>query len=525
MASATKKRRLKNKSKYQSQRILDRKTNRLIPRSKIQIDKIGIRRRIWQESYWDFLQEVWNEVIAEEFKKNWHIKVMADEFQDSAELVFQMKPKECDKIFNVPPGSSKSSTLSLFSTPWCWIRMKSLRFLGVSWDADLSLDIGNKARRCVRSELYRETFPEIVIAKDQDTKGFFANVYGGERRATSIGANIIGRHSHIHVIDDPLSPAGVRSEADIDTANKFLRETLPSRCVDKLVTPSILVMQRLGVDDPTAERLARRGGTPVKWFCFPARLQDNVRPKKYRKKYKYVKKDKDYYLDPVRISQKALDNAYEELGSYGFAGQYEQRPVPISGGMFLWEKGQILMAPPIGEFERVYRWWDKAATKEGDAAYTAGVLMGALKNPLAVPRFWILDVVRGRWDTHAREQVIKKTAQMDFQTWGKKYHIGLEQEPGSGGKDSAQGTIYNLAGFKVIAERATGEKFDRAVPFSDQWNAGNVGIAKGGLWIPSFMEEVKYFGPGAKYLDQVDCCSAAFNKLLKKKLRVGGGGF
>lgn len=520
MATASRKRK-----KYESARILDRKTNRLIPRNKIVIDKVAIRRRLWQACYWDFLQELWNEVIAETFLKNWHIKVMADEFQDSAELVFKMQPKECDKIFNVPPGSSKSSTLSLFSCPWTWTRMPSLRFLGVSWDADLSLDIGNKARRCIRSQLYQETFPEIVIAKDQDTKGFFANVFGGERRATSIGANIIGRHSHIHVVDDPLSPAGVRSEADIDTANKFLRETLPSRCVDQLVTPTLLVMQRLGVDDPTAERLGRRGGTPVKHFCFPAKLQDNVSPKKYRKKYKYVSKYKDYYLDPKRISQKVLDNKIEELGSYGFAGQFEQRPVPISGGMFLWEKGRLLTPPPVSEFERVYRWWDKAATADGDSAYTAGVLMGVLKNPLSVPRFWILNSVRGRWDTHAREQVIKKTAEQDFAVWGKKLYIGLEQEPGSGGKDSALGTIYNLAGFRVIAERATGEKFDRAVPFSDQWNAGNVGIAKGGLWIPEFMEEIKYFGPGCKYLDQVDCCSAAFNKLFKRRLRVGAGGF
>lgn len=501
------------------------KTKHYLPTDRLTFDKVALRRRICRESYWDFCQEFWGEVIAEEMKKNWHMRVMADEFQKSMELVFQMKPKEYDLIFNVPPGSSKSSILSLLSCPWCWTRMPSLRFLGISWDADLSLDIGNKARRVVRCDLYQETFPSIVLAKDQDTKGFFGNTKGGERRATSIGANIIGRHSHVHVVDDPLSPAGTRSEADNLLANLYLKETLPSRCVDQSITPQILVMQRLGVDDPTATRLGRTRGTPVKHFCFPAILGDNVLPKKFRHKYKYVKKFDNYYLDPKRLGQKVLDNKLEELHSYGFAGQFLQQPVPISGGMFLWQKVRILPCPPVKLFERVYRWWDKAATSEGDGAYSAGVLLGVLLDKNAVPRFWVLDSIRGRWDTHAREQVIKNTAAADLEKWGRKMFIGIEQEPGSGGKDSAKGTIYNLAGYKVIAERATGEKFDRAVPFSDQANAGNVAIAKGGLWIPDYIEEMKYFGPGCKYLDQIDCCSAAFNKLFKRRMRVGAGGF
>lgn len=500
---------------------------RYLPVDRIVIDKVAIRRRLCQESYWDFVEEFWNEVIPETLEVNWHMKVMAREFQKIMEPVFRMEPKEYDLIFNVPPGSSKSSLLSILSCPWCWTRMPSLRFLGVAWGADLSLDFGNKARRLVRSKKYQETFPEIQITKDQDTKGFFANTLGGERRSTSVGADIVGRHAHVHVIDDPISPEGTLSEADLQKANRYIKETLPSRCVDKAVTPQITVMQRLSVDDPTAQRLARTKGTPVRHFCFPAKKQDNVKPKKYRKKYKYVKKWDDWYLDPKRISQTVQDNMFEALGSYAFAGQFEQRPVPLSGGMIHWEKLQRLPQPPVAQFERVYRWWDKAATKEGSGAYSAGVLFGVLANKKAVPRFWVLHVVRGRWDTHAREQVIKRTAEEDFIIWKNKYNIGLEQEPGSGGKDSAMGTIHNLAGFRVIAERATGDKLERAVPFSDQCNAGNVALADDGGtggWIPGFLEEAKYFGVGAKYLDQIDCCSASFNKLYRRRLKVGGLG-
>jgi hypothetical protein len=35
------------------------------------------------------------------------------------------------------------------------------------------------------------------------------------------------------------------------------------------------------------------------------------------------------------------------------------------------------------------------------------------------------------------------------------YEIGIEQEPGSAGKESAEATIRNLAGKRVFADRVT----------------------------------------------------------------------
>jgi predicted phage terminase large subunit-like protein len=172
----------------------------------------------------------------------------------------------------------------------------------------------------------------------------------------------------------------------------------------------------------------------------------------------------------------------------------------------------------------VIRFWDKAATKDGDGAYTCGILIGRTKNAHEVPRFWILDVIRGRWDTHTREKIIRQTVEMDDAVYGFTLTTGMEQEPGSGGKDSAEHTIRNLAGFKVYAERPTGDKFERAVPFSDQVNAGNVGIKKA-EWNGAYVEEMKYFGPTCKYKDQIDGTSGGFNKLARKRIHIGCGGY
>ena len=160
---------------------------------------------------------------------------------------------------------------------------------------------------------------------------------------------------------------------------------------------------------------------------------------------------------------------------------------------------------------KTVRYWDKAATKDGTgsstASYTAGVKMCVFRNG----QFLILDVVRGRWGTDEREAIIKSTAIND----GRNVHIGLEQEPGSAGKDGVQATIRNLAGFSVTADRPTGDKAYRADPFSVQVNNGNV-ILMNADWNKAFKEELEMF-PNGTYKDQVDAAAAAFNMLAGKK--------
>jgi len=148
------------------------------------------------------------------------------------------------------------------------------------------------------------------------------------------------------------------------------------------------------------------------------------------------------------------------------------------------------------------RYWDKAGT-DGGGAYTAGVLMGRDKDGV----YYVLDVVRGQWGAAERERVIKQTAQTD----GKRVHIWIEQEPGSGGKESAEATIRNLSGFRIFSERATGDKAVRAEPYAVQVEAGNIKVVSA-EWNQAFIDEHKTF-PVGKYKDQIDASGGAFNKL------------
>ena len=148
------------------------------------------------------------------------------------------------------------------------------------------------------------------------------------------------------------------------------------------------------------------------------------------------------------------------------------------------------------------RYWDKAGTEDG-GKFTAGVLMARTTEGL----FWIEDVVRGQWSALKREQIILETAESD----GPSVHVWVEQEPGSGGKESAEATVRMLAGYIAHADRVTGDKVTRAQPLSAQAEAGNV-VLTAAPWNRPFLRELHSF-PDGKFKDQADAASGAFNKL------------
>ena len=218
----------------------------------------------------------------------------------------------------------------------------------------------------------------------------------------------------------------------------------------------------------------------------------------------------DDLFDPLRLPRSILKESRVLLGEFGFSGQYGQNPVPLGGGMFKVERIRIDDAPADNNIKRRVRFWDKAGTA-GGGAYTVGTLLGVDSDN----RYWVLDVVRGQWDSSEREKVIQQTAEAD----GKTTIIGLEQEPGAGGKESAEATVRRLAGFRVRIDRPTGDKALRADPFSSQVNSNNV-FLKRADWNSDYLEELRFF-PASTYKDQVDASSGAFNLLCAKKKRVG----
>ena len=177
---------------------------------------------------------------------------------------------------------------------------------------------------------------------------------------------------------------------------------------------------------------------------------------------------------------------------------------PTAGKVFNRAWFKAAKARPV--VARRVRYWDKAGTA-GGGALSAGVLVSRTPDG----RTYIEDATTGHWSALERERVIKQTAQAD----GVGVRVVVEQEPGSGGKESAEATVKSLAGFNVRLDRATGDKYERAGPLSAQAEAGNVYFVEGD-WNEAFLRRAHAFAPGGSELkDDVDAAVGAFNFLAK----------
>lgn len=489
---------------------------------KLAFDEYDLVRSITRKSFYQFLIEFWDEVATDPLIPAWYIKYMCDVIQKNAELILKRKPKKYDYIIiNIPPGSTKSTVLMRLLNAWVWARDPSRNFIGASFERGLAVELAGDTRMLIKSEKYQRCFPEVVIRGDMDAKGTFGTTKGGKRYSTGTTGNVTGKHGDIVAVDDPLNPRAARSEALTLSVNRFIRETLSSRKREKSITPTFLIMQRLSQDDPTGMLLEMaensNGKLRIKHICLPAVLSNRVKPSSLKKNYV------DGLLDPVRLSRDVLDK--EKLnGEFYFAGQYEQSPIPAGGGMFKTEMIKTGIAPPNPAVPKFWvkqvRYTDKAGTYE-DGCYTASVRMGKDKEG----RFWVLHVDRYRQESRAREDRMHQVATLD----GKPVVQVIEQEPGSGGKESAQASARNLAGFRVVLDRPTGDKTYRADPFAGQVNGGNVYLADEGAikglpqkWHSAYINEVQFF-PHSKFRDQGDASSGAFKHLTTALIKPRAG--
>lgn len=466
-----------------------------------------------RRSFFHFLETFWPEVSNDEFKPNWHIELLCDELIELAEQVANHQPKKHDLIINIPPGTTKTITCSIMFPVWCWTKWYWMRFITASYSGALSLESAEYSRDLVKSEKFRSYFSYLSIKQDKDTKSNFrvqkllqdgTIQLGGNRYSTSVGGTLTGFHGHILLVDDPLDPNRAISEVELNNSNRWMEQTLSTRKVDKAISPTVLIMQRLHQNDPSGHMLAKKKEN-VRHISLPGEIRNykkEVKPKELIKKYK------DDLLDPNRMNWVVMKDMEADLGQYGYAGQVGQRPTPPGGGMFKVSMLTIIeQMPSLTNMISVVRAWDKANTQDG-GAYTVGLKMYRFSSG----KFIIADVKRGQWSTDERERIIKATAEAD----GPSVSIYVEQEPGSGGKESVEATIRNLAGFKVYADRPTGDKVFRADPASVAVNNGDV-LLLNSSWNYEFIEELRNF-PFSTYKDQTDAFSLAYAKLARRKL-------
>lgn len=446
-----------------------------------------------RRSFFFFVQTFWDVIINEKPVWNWHIKFLCDELQYVATRVKNRLPREYEYyVINVPPGSSKSTIISEMYVCWVWTIDASQRFICGSFASTVSEDIADKCKRIFTSDRYKTLFPEVGIRKD--TKTHLQTLKNGERYTTSTGSGITGIHAHQIIIDDPLNPQQAANEKDRDNANIWISETLSTRQVDKAVTVTILVMQRLHENDPTGNLLAKKN-LKIRHICLPATISDFVRPTEC----------KNYYvnglMDEVRMTHEILDAMKVKLGSYGFAGQFDQVPADLKGGIIKRNWLEVIDGTWSGKLIRFVL--DTAYTEDNDND-PSGFLSYYKENNCVVITNW--ESLRLEFPDLTKHTVsfAKNNGYTNKST--------VRVEPKASGKSLVQQirkeTDLNISE-SINPEK---DKVTRATAITAKLESGRVKLLRG-AWNEAFLTEVCTF-PRAKHDEAVDCLVMAVNEEL-----------
>lgn len=447
-----------------------------------------------------FIEEGWHVLEPNKlFVPNWHIDLICDHLEAITHGKFLEMGLPNRLLVNVPPGTMKSLIISVFWPAWEWgpMRLPSMRFINTSYSDTYVVRDSRRMRDLVMSPWFQALWGDHVELKRSGERSF-SNTRTGSRDGVPFGSLTGGRGDRL-VIDDPHSTETAESDAERRRTVRIFLESVPLRVNDARESAIIVVMQRLHPKDVSG--IIKEKKLDYIHLNLPMEFEaDNrcVTPLG-----EDPRTEEGELLFSERFPRDVVERDKKSLGSYGTAGQFQQRPAPREGGLFKrhWFADRIVGAAPRGLTE--VRHWDLASTKKSNSPRTAGVRMGRAGDGT----FYVTHVVATREEGSAVPALIKGTAELD----GKGVHVSLPQDPGQAGRVQAQALVKMLAGWRVKAAPESGDKWSRAQPFADQCEAGNVYLVAGD-WNEDYIDELCEAGG---LMDQIDASSGAFGYLLE----------
>ncbi len=424
---------------------------------------------------------------------NWHLQVIA------AKLTAVREGRIRRLIINLPPRHLKSLMASIAFPAWCLGHDPSAQILCVSYAQDLSDKLGRDCRGIMMSPWYRQIFP-TRLAQHRQAVQEFITTRQGYRLATSNGGVLTGRGADLILIDDPLKPEEALSEAQRQAANEWYDHTLYSRQNDKQHGAIVIIMQRLHEDDLIGHVLAQE---PWEVICFPAiaeadevhRIETIWGPRCFRRRQGEA-------LHPDREPLDTLDRIRRTIGEYNFAGQYQQSPAPLGGGMVKedWFKRYAANQRPES-FDRIEQSWDTANKATELSDFSVCTTWGVKGKDL-----FLLGVFRRRLEYPALKRAVREQQNLFDAN-----EVLIE--------DKASGTQLIQ---ELIADGCHGvtryqpecEKVMRLHAQTGMIENGFVHIPETAPWLAQYLHEMTVF-PKGKHDDQVDS-TAQFLDWFKK---------
>src|SRR5947208_278632 len=417
-----------------------------------------------------------------ELARSWHLDVIA------AKLTAVRQGTIRRLIINLPPRHLKSRMASPAFPAWCLGHDPSAQILCVSYAQDLADKLARDCRSTTISPWYQRIFPTRLAPQRQAVQEFITTRQG-YRLATSTGGVLTGRGADLILIDDPLKPEEALSRARREATNEWYANTLYSRLNDKCSGAIVIIMQRLHEDDLVGHVL---GQEPWEVVCFPAIAEaEEVHeiatiwgPRRFTRR-------RGDALHPERESLATLEHIRRTIGEYNFAGQYQQAPAPLGGGLVkaAWFKRYAENERPE-RFERIVQSWDTANKATELSDFSVCTTWGMRDKNL-----YLLGVLRRRLEYPALKRAVRE--QRD--------HFGANVvliEDKASGTQLIQELIADGC-YVVTRYQPTTDKIMRLHAQTGMIENGFVHIPETAPWLAEYLHEMTVF-PNGKHDDQVD---------------------
>jgi len=425
-----------------------------------------------------------------EFQHNWHIDVIAEALE-------QCRTGKLRRlIINVPPRSLKSHMTSISFVAWLLGHNPAAQIICASYAQDLSNKLAADCRSLMATDLYQDLFQSTRLATGRSAVHDFTTTAKGSRLATSIDGGVTGRGADFIIIDDPLKPDEALSETQRAAVNNWYDHTLVSRLNDKRTGCIILIMQRLHEDDLVGHVLA---GEQWKLLRFPAIAEKDelhvietpYGPRSFRRRAgEALHKERE----PLEI----LNNVRERLGEYHFAGQYQQDPAPLGGGLVKaeWFKTYTEADKPT-KFELIFQSWDTANKPTELSDYSVCTTWGVKERHL-----YLLHVFRERLSYPELKRAVQEQAKAFS------LQMILIEDKGSGTP-----LIQELISEGIHAIKKYEPTMDKTMRMNSVTSTienGFVHLPDTAAWLAEYLHELTIF-PKGKYDDQADSTSQALD--------------
>ena len=392
------------------------------------------------------------------------------------------------------PRALKSITVAVAFPCWLLGRDPTREVMIVTYSERLGETHAQNRRLVLDSNIYKQIFPNVVIARGGNKLSDVVTTLNGRLRVISVEGTATGLGANFIILDDCMMPEDAASAVLRAKIKSWFEGTISPRVIDEH-SAIISIQQRIHEDDLPAF-LLEKGFTCL---CLPAVAPADITIDIGPGITHLWKRNELLY--PERWGVAVLADKRIEHGAQAYSAQYLQDPVSPEGNLVPMEQlmryeGEI----PREEFDKVFLSVDCAGSDLPTADWSVCTVWGYLAG-----RLFLVEIMRQRLKFGPLKAAVLalrhkwRADQVIIENIG--VGMSLCQE------------LRRTGPFSPVRYTPRGDKAERFIAQTGQIEEGRVWLPASLPGLDTFLAELRAF-PFGRYDDQIDTLTQVLDYIM-----------